>query len=84
MINLSSVPAGPGCYLFKDKNGKIIYVGKAKDLRKRVSSYFSKKDHDQKTLLLVSEILNVDFIVTSTEVEAFILENTFSLIFLRI
>lgn len=76
MIPLSSIPTSPGCYLFKNANGEIIYVGKAKDLHKRVSSYFSKKYHDNKTSLLVNEIKDIDFIVTSTEVEAFILENT--------
>ncbi len=52
-----------------------MYVGKAKNLRKRVKSYFQKKDHDVKTTVLVSKIADVDFIVTNTEVEALILEN---------
>src|SRR3989344_1428698 len=79
MQNLSEkikyLPLQPGCYLFKDKSDTVIYVGKAKNLRKRVANYFQKKDHDQKTLLLVSKIVDVDFIVTRTEVEALILEN---------
>ena len=74
--NLEDIPTSPGCYLFKDVKGEIIYVGKAKHLRKRVSSYFQKKDHDSKTALLVSDIHSIEFIVTSTEVEALLLENT--------
>jgi excinuclease ABC subunit C len=68
-------PRYPGCYLYKDKDGKIIYVGKAKNLRKRVTSYFSKKDHDPKTALLVQNIADAEFIITDSEVEALILEN---------
>ncbi len=75
MIDLRAIPDKPGCYLFKDSEGKIIYVGKAKDLRKRVSSYFQKKDLDPKTELLVGHIDSADFIVTDSEVEALILEN---------
>ena len=69
------LPLSPGCYLFKDKEGTIIYVGKAKQLRKRVASYFQKKDHDPKTSTLVSKINDIDFVVTTSEVEALILEN---------
>lgn len=73
-VNLSKIPSNPGCYLHKDKNGKIIYVGKAKNLKKRVSSYF-KVHEDAKTNALVSHIAKTDFIVTDSEVEALILEN---------
>ncbi len=73
--DLTKVPHNPGCYLFLDKDRKIIYVGKAKDLRKRVTSYFSKKDHDAKTQVMLSEARDIDFIVTNSEVEALILEN---------
>ncbi len=76
MIDLQSLPAEPGCYLFSDDEGSIIYVGKAKNLKRRVSSYFSRHDLDPKTRILVAAIATVDFIVTDTEVEAFILENT--------
>jgi excinuclease ABC subunit C len=69
------MPALPGCYLFKDDAGKILYVGKAKDLKKRVSSYFLGKDQSPKTQLLVSKIRDAQFIVTDTEVEALLLEN---------
>ncbi len=74
-IDLSALPEHPGCYLYHDSTGTIIYVGKAKNLKKRVSSYFQKNDLDPKTRLLVSEIAGLDFIVTETEVEALILEN---------
>ena len=75
MIDLSKIPNNPGCYLFKDNKKKILYIGKAKNLKKRVSSYFNKKDHDSKTKVLVSKIKDIDFIVTKSEVEALILEN---------
>ena len=75
MIDYASLPHAPGCYLFSDNAGTIIYVGKAKDLRKRVTSYFTKKDHDPKTLSLVAAIAAVDVMVTNTETEAFLLEN---------
>ena len=75
MINLSKIPNEPGCYLFKDKNEKIIYIGKAKNLKKRVSSYFTKKDLDSKTFSLVENISSLDFIVTKNEIEALLLEN---------
>jgi len=72
---LERLPLSPGCYLFKDKIGKVIYVGKAKQLRKRVSSYFARVHEDRKTQLLIDEIKDLDFISTTTEVEALILEN---------
>lgn len=75
MKDLSKIPTNPGCYLFKDTEGKVIYVGKAKNLKKRVSNYFQKKDHDPKTQMLVENISDIDFIITTSEVEALILEN---------
>lgn len=75
MIDYSSLPHAPGCYLFSDDAGTIIYVGKAKDLKKRVTSYFQKKDHDQKTKNLVAAIASLDVMVTNTETEALLLEN---------
>lgn len=71
----TNLPNKPGCYLFLNRTKKIIYIGKAKDLKKRVNSYFSKKDHDNKTLTLVSKIHSIDFIQTNTEIEALLLEN---------
>ncbi|RZN39780.1 MAG: excinuclease ABC subunit C [Methanosarcinales archaeon] len=76
MINPPRLPAHPGCYLFRDAAGSIIYIGKAKNLKKRVSSYFGRRDHDLKTEVLVGRAVSVDFIVTDTELEALILENT--------
>ncbi len=70
---VDTLPTKPGVYLYKNTDGTIIYVGKAKVLRKRVSSYFSKK-HFDKTALLVRDIHDLDFVVTDTEVEALILE----------
>lgn len=76
MIDLKLLPPNPGCYLFKDNSEKVIYIGKAKNLRKRVSSYFQKRELDPKTRLLVENIGSVDFIATENEVEAYLLENT--------
>ncbi|MGT2907558.1 excinuclease ABC subunit UvrC [Streptococcus dentiloxodontae] len=70
---LELLPDSPGCYLHKDKNGTIIYVGKAKNLRNRVRSYF-RGSHDTKTELLVSEIEDFEFIVTESNIEALLLE----------
>jgi len=75
MIDLAHIPDNPGCYLFKDGSERIIYVGKAKNLRKRVKSYFQKNDLDPKTEAMMQRIDSVDFIVTDNEVEALILEN---------
>jgi len=75
MISLDPIPHLPGCYIFKDSDGAVLYVGKAKDLKKRVSSYFQKRDLDPKTLALIQAARDLDFIVTDTEVEAFLLEN---------
>ncbi len=71
-----NLPHSPGCYLFKDAHGNIIYIGKAKDLKKRVASYFQKRGHDAKTGILVEHIRDVDFIATDNEKEALILERT--------
>ncbi len=70
---LSLVPHKPGCYQMKNIDGNIIYVGKAKDLNKRLSSYFNRA-HDGKTAKLVSEIHDFTYIVASSELEAFIIE----------
>lgn len=70
---LMLLPAQPGCYLMKDRQGTIIYVGKAKILRNRVRSYFTGS-HDGKTLRLVNEIVDFEYIVTSSDMEALILE----------
>jgi excinuclease ABC subunit C len=72
---LKNIPKSAGCYLFKDKKGQIIYVGKAKHLPNRVKSYFSNKNHTSKTKLLVENVLDVDFLTTLDENSAIILEN---------
>ena len=70
---LSLVPHTPGCYLMKDKNGVIIYVGKSKNLKNRLTSYF-KQTHTGKTAMLVRDICNFEYILTSSELEALLLE----------
>ena len=69
------VPTQPGCYLYYDKNGEIIYVGKAKNLKRRVYSYFHKQHESPKTNILVSQIEKLEYIITDSEVEALILES---------
>ncbi|MFW6013819.1 MAG: excinuclease ABC subunit UvrC [Candidatus Nanoarchaeia archaeon] len=76
MFNYSELPEKPGCYIFKNKQGRIIYVGKAKSLKKRVASYFTKNDHEPKTQAMVCHINSFDYIVTNNEVEALVLENS--------
>jgi excinuclease ABC subunit C len=75
VLDYLRLPHEPGCYLYKDKRGNIIYIGKAKDLKKRVTSYFKRFDLDPKTTALVRNIDSVDFIITKNEKEALILEN---------
>jgi len=70
---LSLVPHQPGCYLMKDKNGIIIYVGKSKNLKNRLTSYF-KSSHTGKTAMLVRDIADFEYILTSTELESLLLE----------
>ena len=72
---LQNIPKSSGCYLFKDKKGQIIYVGKAKHLPNRVKSYFSNKNHSSKTKLLVENVSDVDFLTTLDENSALVLEN---------
>lgn len=72
---LKNLPTNPGCYLYKDVEGQIIYVGKAINLRNRVRSYFQKSaNHTPKTRRLVSHIVDMDWVLTDTELEALILE----------
>src|SRR5690606_40903001 len=70
---LRRVPLKPDCYPMKDKNGTVIYVGKSKQLRNRIRSYFTGA-HDQKTQRLVMEIRDFEYIVTKSEIDALILE----------
>src|SRR5215211_965108 len=71
------IPEEPGVYLMKDSEGVIIYIGKAKNLRKRIISYFSRHDPKLgwKTSRLVDRIADIDFVVTDNEIEAFLLES---------
>ena len=71
---LNTLPKTPGVYLMKNKEGKVIYVGKAVALKNRVSSYFNGSRKDRKTQALVAEIDDFDYILTQTEIEALILE----------
>lgn len=73
---LMHLPTGPGCYFMKDAEGAIIYVGKAKDLKARVNSYFRDNDQAVKTRALVARIRDFDIILTKTEGEALLLERT--------
>lgn len=72
---LKVIPHSPGCYQFIDEKGKVIYVGKAKDLKKRVSSYFNKYHENPKTRILVKNIHQIRYIVVDTEEDTFLLEN---------
>lgn len=74
-IQLQTLPDNPGIYQFLDKDGKIIYVGKAKNLKKRVSSYFRQHHDNGKTRVLVKKIHRIDHIVVPTETDALLLEN---------
>src|SRR5262245_52469970 len=76
-LKLDDLPESPGVYLYRDRNGKVIYVGKARSLKSRVRSYFQGSSSGQapKTDALLSEIHDLEYIVTRTEVEALILEN---------
>ncbi|WP_271629338.1 excinuclease ABC subunit UvrC [Caldicellulosiruptor sp. DIB 104C] len=71
---LANLPTTPGVYIMKDENGKVIYVGKAVNLRNRVRQYFQNSDMTPKTRLMVKKIKDFEYIVTDTEVEALILE----------
>jgi len=74
-IQLQTLPPGPGVYQFYDKEGKILYVGKAKNLKKRVLSYFQKIHENGKTRVLVKKIVDIKHIVVPTETDALLLEN---------
>ena len=74
-VQLSALPDNPGVYQFYDADGKILYVGKAKNLKKRVSSYFNKKQEYGKTRVLVKKIRSIKHIVVPTESDALLLEN---------
>ena len=71
----NTLPQGPGCYLMRDKNGRVIYVGKAKKLKSRVTSYFNNSAKSYKTNYMVSHVSDFEFILTLSDAESFVLEN---------
>lgn len=71
----NTLPKGPGCYFMKNKSDEIIYVGKAKNLKSRVASYFNNSAKSPKTQILVGHIVEFEFIMTKTESESYVLEN---------
>jgi excinuclease ABC subunit C len=73
---ISTIPDKPGCYMYLDENNKIIYIGKAKNLKKRVSSYFNKTHVDPKTRIMVRKIRDIRYTVVETEEDAYLLENS--------
>ena len=74
---ISSLPETPGIYKYFDKEGALIYIGKAKSLKKRVSSYFNKNHYEnRKTAIMVSRICNIEFTLVETEIDALLLENS--------
>ncbi|MCS7280396.1 MAG: excinuclease ABC subunit UvrC [Desulfobacterota bacterium] len=75
MIDISRLPESPGVYLFKDKDGRILYVGKAKNIKERVKTYFRNDFKNPKTQNLIKKIFDLEAIITSSEKEAFLLEN---------
>ena len=74
---VAALPHAPGIYQYVDRNNKIIYVGKAKDLKKRVSSYFvESREHSAKVVVMVRQIVDIKHIVVDTEQDALLLENS--------
>ena len=75
-LKLKTIPEQPGIYQYFDKEGVIIYVGKAKNLKKRVTSYFVKTQDNLKTRILVKQIIDIQYLVVDTELDALLLENS--------
>jgi excinuclease ABC subunit C len=73
-LKLKTLPEQPGVYQYFNEQGKIIYVGKAKNLKKRVNSYFNKVHEDGKTNVLVSKIADIKYLVVETELDALLLK----------
>jgi excinuclease ABC subunit C len=73
-LKLKNLPTSPGVYMFKNARGKIIYIGKAKNLRNRVRSYFRRNSHDPKTIRMIAQIADFDLLATENEIESLILE----------
>ena len=74
-LQLKTLPDSPGVYQYYDKNEAVIYVGKAKNLKRRVSSYFTKNHENAKNRILVKQIVEIKHIVVDTETDALLLEN---------
>ena len=72
---VKNLPANPGVYFFKDKENKIIYIGKAKNLKKRVSSYFNKSNSSSKNRIMISKANDIEIIIVENEVEALLTES---------
>src|SRR5688500_8831224 len=68
-LDMSRVPTGPGCYIMKDAKGKVVYVGKAKNLRARIRSYINETDSRYTIKFLMRRVARIDFLVTSNEKE---------------
>lgn len=71
----NTLPQKPGCYLMKNKDDLVIYVGKAKRLKSRVTSYFNNSAKSPKTQILVSHIHSLEFMITESDAESYVLEN---------
>ncbi len=76
ITTITAMPNKPGCYQFYDETDRVIYIGKAKDLKKRVSSYFNKLHDSPKTRILVRKIVKIKYIVVETEEDSLVLENS--------
>src|SRR5690606_35689443 len=74
-VQIQTLPEGPGVYQYYDKNGRILYVGKAKNLKKRVASYFTKKHDSHRIGVMVKKIHDIQHIVVQSESDALLLEN---------
>ena len=74
-VIVNSLSEEPGCYQYLDKDGRVIYVGKAKNLKRRVSSYFNNSPKNRKTQILVSKIQDIKYVVVPTDEDALIQEN---------
>ena len=77
---IKNMPSNPGVYMMKDASGRTIYIGKAKNLKKRVKSYFDNTTKDIKTATMAKHVKNIEFIVTDSEIEALVLENSLIII----
>ena len=75
-FDITAVPSNPGCYLMRDSKGAVIYVGKAKSLRARIRSYINESDNRYTVRFLMGRVAHLDFLVTTNEKEALLLENS--------